>query len=166
MRNLGRTLTLALLGLTVAAGTADAQGKGNGNGKAKGAKGNGKGDRAVVVRDGDVWRGDRDRDRDSDWYRRNGRRVPPGLAKKPGQMPPGQYKKIYSTREGASVLGDILGRRGYRVTRTGFEGDTRYVWYRGQDGVLRRAIVRPGNERLQFANVPQAVLAAVLQRLY
>ena len=36
-----------------------------------------------------------------------------GLAKKPGGMPPGQYKKLYNAGQGASVLSDVLGRHGY-----------------------------------------------------
>src|SRR3569833_2937147 len=33
---------------------------------------------------------------------RNDAGVPPGLAKKPGHMPPGQYKKRYTTLQGAN----------------------------------------------------------------
>ena len=38
----------------------------------------------------------------------------PAWPKKPGGMPPGQYKKLYTTRQGASVLSDVLGRHGYQ----------------------------------------------------
>ena len=95
---------------------------------------------------------------------RNG--VPPGLAKKPGQMPPGQYKKLYSTRHGATVLSDVLGRRGYPVVRSTDAGDSEYVYYRDHDGRLRRAIVSPGTDRLRFSNVPGSLLSEVISRLY
>jgi hypothetical protein len=95
-----------------------------------------------------------------------GRRVPPGLAKKPGQMPPGQYKKVYGTNDGASVLSDILRRRGYTVTRLVPYGTSQYVYYRRRDGSIRRAIVSPGTNRLSFSNVPSSILQEVLSRLY
>ena len=110
-------------------------------------------------------------------YGTNGRRVPPGLAKKPGGlppglakkpggMPPGQYKKLYGTNQGASVLRDVLGRRGYTVVRSEHIGDRDYVYYRLRDGATRRAIVSPGTERLQFSNVPTSMLSEVLSKLY
>lgn len=76
------------------------------------------------------------RDRRGDVYDvyRAGRRVPPGLAKKPGQMPPGQYKKRYGTYEGANVLSEVMRRRGYRVSRVAASGHSRYVYYRLNDG--------------------------------
>src|SRR5215207_5458918 len=92
--------------------------------------------------------------------------VPPGLAKKPGGMPPGQYKKIYSTHQGASILSDVLGRRGYRVVRTADAGSSEYVYYRDRDGSLRRAVVSPGTDRLRFTNVPDRMLSEVLARMY
>jgi hypothetical protein len=95
---------------------------------------------------------------------RNG--VPPGLAKKPGGMPPGQYKKLYNAHQGAYVLSDVLGRRGYPVVRSTNAGNSEYVYYRDHDGRLRRAIVSPGDSRLQFSNVPSSLLAEVLSRLY
>jgi hypothetical protein len=115
--------------------------------------------------------------RGDDRYGTDGRRVPPGLAKKPGGlppglakkpggMPPGQYKKIYGTNQGASVLRDVLGRRGYTVVRSEHLGDRDYVYYRLRDGATRRAIVSPGSERLQFSNVPQSMLSEVLSRMY
>lgn len=104
-------------------------------------------------------------------YRRDeeyqdGRKVPPGLAKKPGGMPPGQYKKIYGTNQGADVLGSVMRRRGYTVVRTEPYGPSQYVYYRLGNGTVQRAIVSPGTERLQFTNVPAALLNEVLSRLY
>jgi hypothetical protein len=96
----------------------------------------------------------------------NGRKIPPGLAKKPGQMPPGQYKKRYGTNQGASVLGDILRRDGYSVLRTVPRDGSQYVYYRGRDGSERRAIVSQGTDRIGFSNVPQTVLQQVLSVLY
>jgi hypothetical protein len=93
-------------------------------------------------------------------------KVPPGLAKKPGQMPPGQYKKRYGTNEGATVLGDILRRRGYQVVRVAPAGQSQYVYYRWHNGAQRRAIVSPGSDRLQFSNVPTSLLQEVLAKLY
>ena len=92
--------------------------------------------------------------------------LPPGLAKKPGGMPPGQYKKLYSTHQGASVLSDVLGRRGYPVVRSADAGESEYVYYRDHDGRIRRAIVSPGTERLRFSNVPSSLLSEVISRLY
>lgn len=138
------------------AGTAQAQGKGKGKEK-HGEKHADKRANATIIHraDGDVV-----------IVPRNGRKVPPGLAKKPGQMPPGQYKKIYRTQDGASILSDIFRRRGYTVTRLVPYGDSRYVYYRGTDGRIRRAIVSPGADRLSFSNVPAAILQEVLARLY
>ena len=96
----------------------------------------------------------------------NGRKVPPGLAKKPGGMPPGQYKKMYRPNEGADVLGSVMRRRGYTVVRTQPYGPSQYVYYRLGNGTVQRAIVSPGTERLQFTNVPAALLNEVLSRLY
>ena len=106
------------------------------------------------------------RDRDGRDVYNGSAKVPPGLAKKPGQMPPGQYKKRYGTNEGADVLGGILRRRGYSVLRVVPSGDSRYVYYRYNDGVTRRAIVSPGTERLTFTNVPATLLREVLAALY
>jgi hypothetical protein len=138
-----------IIGLTAAAlllvtGVASAQGKGHG-------KGNGH-DKHDVAANGDVYD--------------DGGKVPPGLAKKPGQMPPGQYKKVYGTNEGATVLGDILRRRGYPVTRVVPTGPSQYVYYRLRNGTERRAIVSPGTDRLVFTNVPASLLQEVLARLY
>jgi hypothetical protein len=134
------------------AGTAQAQGKGKGKEKHENKR-----EHATIIRraDGDVI-----------VVPRNGRKIPPGLAKKPGQMPPGQYKKLYGTQDGASVLSDIFRRRGYTVTRLVPYGESRYVYYRGTDGRIRRAIVSPGTDRLSFSNVPATILQEVLARLY
>ena len=105
---------------------------------------------------GDIWRGER-------------RAVPPGLAKKPGHMPPGQYKKVYrryDTDRGATILSDILRGRGYRVDRVAAFNDSRYVYYRTRDGVLHRAIVSQGSDRLRFSNVPSSLLEQVFATLY
>lgn len=141
-----RTICTAALALTLAGGAAESQ----------------------------VWKkGEASRDRyERDRYERarrahvdNGRKVPPGLAKK-GGLPPGQAKKYYRTDRGALVLRDAFGRRGYTVVRTARDGDVRYVYYRPRGGSLRRAAVRPGRERLVFVNVPDAVLREVVARLY
>jgi len=124
---------------------------------------------------------DKDRDRQHDdhgrpevVHRANGdirlypdnQHVPPGLAKKPGQMPPGQYKKRYSPLQGANTLSGVLRRRGYTVDRIGTSGDSRVVYYRGRDGVIHRAIVSPGTNQLGFSNVPSSLLQQVMSSLY
>lgn len=131
-------------------------------------------DRRDVYRD----RG-RDRDRDRDVYRRDGaiirgrdgdlyrvQRIPPGLAKKPGGMPPGQYKKRYGAHQGANVLSNVMRQRGYRVVRVVPSGNSRYVYYRYRDGREQRAWIRPGTDRLMFSNVPPSILQAVMAQLY
>ncbi|PYP81161.1 MAG: hypothetical protein DMD35_02570 [Gemmatimonadetes bacterium] len=152
------------------AGTAQAQGKGHGKehktAEARGddrhrADGSVSDDRRRDDRQVNESRGDYDHGQ----YRgRNG--VPPGLAKKPGGMPPGQYKKLYSTRQGATVLRDVLGRHGYPVVRSSDVGQSEYVYYRTPDGQLHRAVVTPGGDRLGFENVPSSLLTEVLSRLY
>ena len=108
-----------------------------------------------------------DQRRDDDArYDRARRRVPPGLAKKPGGMPPGQYKKRYDTHQGVSVLSDVLGRRGYTVVRHTDAGSSEYVYYRDRDGRMHRAVVSPGTERLRFSNVPSSLLSEVIARLH
>lgn len=158
MRNLiVKTVALAALAM-VASSSVEAQGRGNGR----------------RDRDDDrrqqIWSRDRDRDRDYRNYDRDYRRVPPGLAKKPGHMPPGQFKKRYgnrySTYHGASVLSDILRRRGYQVIRVAPYGNSHYVYYRPYRGSERRAMVYTGGERLGFSNVPGSLLQAVLAQLY
>jgi hypothetical protein len=172
--------------LVAAAGTAQAQGKGHGK-EHKSAEVRGderhRDDRRVYD---ERQRDDRQRDDrhvydsrnrddrhvydsrgDSDpRYDRGRKGVPPGLAKKPGQMPPGQYKKLYNAHQGASVLSDVLGRRGYTVVRNADAGTSEYVYYRDRNGTLRRAIVSPGEDRLRFSNVPSSLLGEVLARLY
>lgn len=144
------------------AGTAQAQGKGHGKDKDKNAHAQVQGD--------DRHRDDRVYDSRGDYdprYEQRGRKaIPPGLAKKPGGMPPGQYKKLYSTNQGASILRDVLGRRGYPVVRSYDAGASEYVYYRAHDGTVRRAIVSPGTDRLRFSNVPSSLLSEVLSRLY
>lgn len=146
------------------AGTAQAQGKGHGKGHDK--------DEHAQVRD-DHDRGDHERDAryenrtDYDQrYDQARRSIPPGLAKKPGGMPPGQYKKLYSAGQGATVLSDVLGRHGYHVVRTADAGDSRYVYYRDAAGTLHRATVTPGGDRLRFSSVPRALLEEINARLY
>jgi hypothetical protein len=91
--------------------------------------------------------------------------VPPGLAKKPGQMPPGQYKKRYTALQGANTLSDVLRRRGYAVQRVVPSGSSRIVYYRDQHGVLRRAVVSPGTDRPRFSNVPSPMLQEIFDRM-
>ncbi|HEY9225064.1 MAG TPA: hypothetical protein VIP11_00360 [Gemmatimonadaceae bacterium] len=102
-------------------------------------------------------------------YRIDSRKIPPGLAKKPGHMPPGQYKKQYrhyAPYQGADVLGQVMRRRGYEVLRVVPAGDSRYVYYRWHGGNAQRAFVSPGSDRLMFSNVPTQVLQAVMNQLY
>jgi hypothetical protein len=142
-----RMLSVAAAALALLAGAAGAQEKGHdkGHDKDKGGK------------HGDVGRVD---DRDG-----GVRRVPPGLAKKPGGLPPGQYKKRYATSDGVVVLRDVFGRHGYTVQRVAPYGTSQYVYYRLPDGTVRRAVVSPGTDQLVFANVPAALLSEVLARL-
>jgi hypothetical protein len=137
-----RSLTLAAAALTLLSGSALAQGKGQAKEKNKD-----KSHRDDVVR-----------------VESNGRTAP-GLAKKPGGMPPGQYKKLHPT-QGASVLREVLGRHGYTYVRTTPYGESQYVYYRAADGVVRRAIVSQGPQRLTFTNVPSSLLQEVLSLLY
>jgi len=183
-----RTLGLAATALALAT-SAQAQGRGHGRGSDHAALADRRSsdDDHDRDRDRDVYRGDIHRRDTHDIYRRddgdiyrgpdrdiygNGRWVPPGLAKKPGQMPPGQYKKLYGNRQrygayqGASVLSEILRGRGYPVLRVAPAGGAQYVYYRLHDGPQRRAIVSPGSDRLLFDNVPASILQAVLSRLY
>ena len=168
-----RPVVTATLALCVLAGSASAQGKGKGHDKGdKGGKGDGD-DRgqgvpvAAGTRDG---RGNRDirenRDgRENRDIRDNERRVPPGLAKK-GGLPPGQAKKMYRATDGVVVLRDVFGRHGYTVVRTQPYGTRQYVYYRQGNGLIQRAVVYPGTDRLTFQNVPQLLLQEVLARLY
>lgn len=147
----------------VSAGTVQAQGKGHGKDKQhKSAQ--------VQTRGDDRRRDDRSvydhRGEYDPRHDRARRGTPPGLAKKPGGMPPGQYKKHYTTDQGAYVLRDVLGRRGYPVVRVADAGSSEYVYYRDHDGQIRRAIVSPGSDRLRFSNVPSALLREVFSRMY
>ena len=152
--NIVRAFTLAAAALAV---SATAQAQGHSKEKGKKASASVAHPAQVVTRDGRVIRDDGYND---------GVRVPPGLAKKPGQMPPGQYKKRYGTNEGADVLGGVLRRRGYPVLRIVPSGQSQYVYYRMRDGSQRRAIVSPGADRLRFQNVPTSLLQEVLAKLY
>jgi len=91
--------------------------------------------------------------------------VPPGLAKK-GGLPPGQAKKIYRPDDGIVVLRDVFSRHGYTVVRMTPDHDSRIVFYRYKNGPIRRAVVRPGPERLVFVGVPDVMLHEVVIRLY
>ena len=152
----------ALAALTLAAGSAGAQGKGHEKDKDRGKDH----DKAEKHLDREDAQAIRLREQNRVRVQDVGSRVPPGLAKKPGHMPPGQYKKRYGTSEGATVLGDIFRRRGYTVTRVAPYGQSQYVYYRLRDGAERRALVSTGTERLQFSNVPASVLQLVLAQLY
>ena len=151
-RNIMKAIGLAIAFATIAS---SAQAQGRGRGQAKGKEGKDAKPVVVGTTGGDVVVAPG-----------NGRKVPPGLAKKPGQMPPGQYKKLYSTAQGASVLSDIFRRNGYAVMRLVPAGDSRYVYYRLSDGTVQLAIVQPGTTQLAFVNVPALILREVLARLY
>lgn len=165
---LSRALGLAAAALLVA-GAAQAQGKGRDKGNDKG-KDHGK-ERAEGAEQGIKEHAVVNAPQSGQVVRdREGRivavRVPPGLAKKPGRMPPGQYKKLYNVNQGADVLGGIFRNNGYTVTRVVPSGSSRYVYYRTRDGREQRAIVRPGTSQLSFSNVPPSLLQQVLARLY
>jgi hypothetical protein len=195
MRVTVRHLTgIAAAALLVAgAGTAQAQGKGHGKAH-RGAEARShedredRDDRRVDPRHQRSGRDDPRYDRRGEYdpryehrgdydrrYERNGARVPPGLAKKgglppglakkPGGMPPGQYRKRYSTNDGVSVLSDVLGRHGYHVVRETRAGDSRYVYYRGADRTLHRAVVSPGADRPQFGGLAGRMLREVQSQL-
>ena len=74
--------------------------------------------------------------------------------------------KQYDPSQGASVLGDIMRQRGYTVTRIVQSGIVQNVYYRTGTGPEQLAMVGPGADRLQFRNVPPALLQEVLARLY
>jgi hypothetical protein len=93
------------------------------------------------------------------------RHIPPGLAKKPGQMPPGQLRR-YTPLEGANTLSGVLRRRGYTVQRVVPSGSSRIVYYRDRNGGIHRAIVSPGTNQLGFSNVPSSLLQEVVSSLY
>jgi hypothetical protein len=149
-RQIRRTIALAAAAVALVSVSAFAQGKGHGKEKDKEKDKSRRGDEIVRV-DGRDGRG-------------NGS-LPPGLAKKPGGMPPGQYKKLYPS-QGATALRTVLTRRGYTVVRTTPYGQSQYVYYRLPNGTTQRAIVSPGTQRLQFSNVPQSLLQEVLGLLY
>lgn len=166
MRKSIRAFSLAFAALVVASGVAQAQGKGQGKG---GDHAKGKGKSEAVVRGNVDTRGNvhavqpqRTGTGRGTGYGVGG--TPPGLAKKPGGMPPGQYKK-YTPDQGVGILRDILNRHGYRIVRTSSSGDRRYVYYRATDGVLRRATVSPGTDRLNVSNVPNPIMRELLSKM-
>jgi hypothetical protein len=139
---------LAAVAIAFAAAPAFAQGKGHGKGNKGHDRDHDRDGRVVIIDNGNVGR------------------VPPGLAKKPGQMPPGQYKKRYTALQGVGYLRESFSRHGYTVVRTSPYGESQYVYYRAPNGTLQRAIVYPGNTQLGFTNVPSLILQEVLARLY
>ena len=176
MRNhIGRILAFSAAAMLVVSGSASAQGKS----QEKSAKANKPAKQIEKMKHVDDLHDDdrradrvivRDGNRDIDGRHRDGYgsgvKTPPGLAKKPGGMPPGQYKKRYGTNDGADILGGVLRRRGYSVLRVVPAGDSRYVFYRLRDGREQRAIVSPGTDRLRFRNVPASLLQEVLSAMY
>ena len=170
-----RVIGLAVAAFVLVTGTAQAQGKSHENGKDK-DKDRDKG-REQEQGNAKARHGDERRELEHEGNRvvvRNGNhptmdvgtRVPPGLAKKPGGMPPGQYKKRYLAPQGGAILRDVLASRGYTVVRYNDVGPSQYVYYRLRDGSVQRAVVTPGAEQLTFSNVPAALLREVLSRLY
>jgi len=146
-----KSLTAATFALCLVAGSAAAQGKGHDKGQDKGKKSdhaNGDVRHSVVVSSNGEYQ-----------------RVPPGLAKK-GGLPPGQAKKLYRATDGVVALRNVFGRHGYTVVRTQPYGNSQYVYYRQGNGLVQRAIILPGAQRLTFQNVPQSLLQEVLARLY
>ena len=161
LHHLAGAAAMALL--LTSAGTAQAQGKGHGKKHDEHAQ------VRVDDRHRDVNHADPRYDHRGDYDTRYGqgrKAIPPGLAKKPGGMPPGQYKKLYSTRQGASVLSDVLGRHGYSVVRSTDAGNSRYVYYRDHAGIVHRAVVTPSGDRLHFSSVPRTLLDEINGRLY
>ena len=158
-----RLVTSATFALCLLSGTAMAQSKGHDKDKDKdkdkGRKEHDDGDKHEGRSNGDV---NRTVIVDN---RAVVRRVPPGLAKK-GGLPPGQAKKYYRATDGVVVLRDVFVRNGYTVVRTQPYGTSQYVYYRQGNGLVQRAIIVPGNDRLSFQNVPQLLLQEVLARLY
>ncbi len=143
--NTSKLIGLAAAAIVIASVPAMAQGKGHDD-RDHGKDDHGR-DRQVVVSNGEVGR------------------VPPGLAKKSGGLPPGQFKKRYTPVEGAGYLRDAFVRHGYTVVRTTPYGSSQYVYYRAPNGTLQRAIVRPGTSQLGFTNVPSLIANEVLSRL-
>jgi hypothetical protein len=154
------TIFAAFAAITLAAASAGAQGKGHEKDQ---EKDHGKATKHISRDDAEAIRL---REVNRVRVQGNGSRVPPGLAKKPGQMAPGQYKKRYGTSEGASVLSENLRRRGYTVSRVAPYGQSQYVYYRLRNGAEQRALVSSGTNQLQFTNVPATVLQAVLAQLH
>ena len=182
-----RSITAATFALCLVTGSAAAQGKGHGKGQEKGQeKGHEKGQEKGEEHDQEMDREQgHDRKKESDRHRDHNdgdvrypvasgsrhedrdehRRMPPGLAKK-GGLPPGQAKKMYRATDGVVALRDVFGRHGYTVVRTQPYGNSQYVYYRLGNGLVQRAVITPGTDRLAFQNVPQLLLQEVLSRLY
>ncbi len=140
MRTFHRVIALGTIAAGLIAAPVSAQGKS----KDKHDK-----DKVVVVNNGTVVK-----------------RVPPGLAKKPGGMPPGQYKKRYKAYDGVVVMRELLPARGYTIIRTVPSGTSQIVYFRGTDGRTYRSVVSPGTTRLSFSNVPASLLQEIIARLY
>jgi hypothetical protein len=165
-RSLARALGAAAALLTLAAGAAGAQGKGKAQGgKAKSeSQGDAKGGAKAHSGSGvavEVSRGGQQPN-----ARGNG--TPPGLAKKPGGMPPGQYKKRYRPDDGVVILRDVFRREGYTVVRVEVSGDRRFVFYRLRSGPVQRVVVSPGAadaQRPTITNAPSSVVGKVLARM-
>ena len=173
-----RSITTATFALCLVTGSAAAQGKGHGKGQDKGQEKNQEKDQDMDREKGHDRRQESDRHRDHNdgdvrfpvsgnriEDRAEHRRVPPGLAKK-GGLPPGQAKKMYRATDGVVALRDVFGRHGYTVVRTQPYGNSQYVYYRQGNGLVQRAVITPGTDRLAFQNVPQLLLQEVLSRLY
>lgn len=165
-----RAMTVGAVMAIIAYGSATAQGKGQGKGEEKRQE---KPSRAQAAkradRDDDARRNQPAARRQRDQGAAIGHTAAPPKGGTPpghGGTPPGQLKKSYRTDDGLWVLRDVLRDRGYTVTRLSRSNDRRYVYYRLPDGTVRRAVVQPGTDRLQFANVPGVVLREVIARLY
>lgn len=169
--HISRSIAAAAVMAVLAAGSATAQGRGQGKGEEKRQDKPAKAQPATRVdRDAATRRTQpaaRTRPR-TDGGAIGHTAAPPKGGTPPGHggTPPGQLKKMYRTDDGLWVLRDVLRDRGYTVTRLSRSNDHRYVYYRLPDGTIRRAVVQPGTDRLQFANVPDIVLREVIARLY
>lgn len=159
-RNISKALGMAAMAIALAT-SAQAQGRGHDKDRGKHHDDrddrDDRRDRSVIVHraDGDVL-----------LVPRNHAGVPPGLAKKPGGLPPGQFKKRYTTLQGANTLSSILRRRGYVVERVVPSNSSRLVYFRDDNGILHRAVVSPGTNQLGFSNVPASLLQQVMSALY
>lgn len=108
---------------------------GHGNGHGHGAKGHDKGHEAARYQAEEP---------------HNGAWTPPGLAKKPGGMPPGQYKKMY--RQGQRLPSSYIDQRYYvanpeanrlRAPPTGYrwvQVDNQYYLAQTRSGVIAEVV--------------------------